>query len=41
MLYPNARIGFVLLANDACAGSESALRRFAASVRDAVRPTAQ
>ncbi|WP_442679538.1 serine hydrolase domain-containing protein [Sphingomonas sp. ASY06-1R] len=40
VLYPNDRIGFVLLANDACAGSEGALKRFAAAVRDAIRPTA-
>lgn len=36
VLYPDEQIGFVLLANDTCEGSESALKAMAMAMRHAI-----
>jgi serine-type D-Ala-D-Ala carboxypeptidase/endopeptidase len=41
VLFPADQEGFVLLANDACEGSETALKTLAIAVHDAVHPTTQ
>jgi hypothetical protein len=38
VLFPSRQEGYVLLTNDACEGTEGALREFALAVHDKIRP---